>query len=215
MRLQVTRKRVNDRSRPTRCGFVFCTCFIVFTVGSWTNPYSHASHNEPIALVRHCPDQLQADDSSEQQETEIQREVNEMVWRPFKAAYENRDWESFNDLHTDQILRVNDRGIRIGREYKEDNKDRFQRPDDRKLTIDFAFERRLHRDDTGYEVGFYRVVYERPGERPEVHFGRFHVVLRKVNGSWKIAQDWDSSTFNGEPITNEDFHKATLLELPE
>ena len=39
----------------------------------------------------------------------------------------------------------------------------------------------------------------------QVHFGQFHIVLKKIDGHWKITQDWDTSTIAGKPITAEVF----------
>ena len=65
----------------------------------------------------------------------------------------------------------------------------------------------------GYEVGFYRVIYQEEGKENRKSYGRFHVVLKKIDGQWKIAQDWDSNSFNGRPIGQQDFDEGKKLDL--
>ena len=143
----------------------------------------------------------------------IESLINESIWKPFKSSYEARDWETFNSLHTDDVLRVYDNVIKIGAEYKNSIQESYQREQPGTVTIDFVMERRTYRNDVGYEVGFYRVIYKESGKEDRHSYGRFHVVIRKVNGSWKIAQDWDSNSFNGKPITTSDFDSSKMLRL--
>lgn len=144
----------------------------------------------------------------------IEAEVNLQVWKPFKVAYEARDWKSFNNLHTDDMLRVNKwGGIKTGIEYKASVEKSYQRKDSRKRTIDLWFEHRIYSDDFGYEVGYYRVIYDEPGKDQLITHARFHVVLKKINGVWKIAQDWDTNMINGVSITAADFAKGTPVRF--
>ncbi len=147
-------------------------------------------------------------------DTKIEQEINEQVWKPFKKAFESNDWKTFNDLHTDDVLRVSSwSGIKVGDEYKERVKRSYQRPTQQKRTIDFWLEHRIYSATMGYEVGYYRVISEEPGKDRHISYSQFHVVLRKENGVWKIAQDWDSSLVNSQRITKEDFEKGNLLDL--
>ena len=140
----------------------------------------------------------------------IAKEVNESVWKPFKKSYEARDWQAFNALHTDDVLRVSKWGIKLGSEYKEGVEESYKKyaNSEIKTTIDFWLEHRIYKG----EVGYYRVVNKAPGKESE-RYARFHVVLRKENGQWKIAQDWDTSNINGVKVTVEDFEKGTMLDL--
>ena len=142
-----------------------------------------------------------------------EEKVNEQIWKPFKQSYEEKDWQTFNSLHTDDVLRAHDRGIQIGQEYKDDIRNYYERPSNHKTTIDFVMERRTYKGDVGYEVGFYRVIYAEEGKEDHMSYGRFHVVLKKIDGKWKIAQDWDSSSFNGRPIGEGDFDETKKLNL--
>ena len=138
-------------------------------------------------------------------------EINDQVWKPFKKAYEARDAKLFNSLHTDDALRITEGGITPGPDYKARITEGFQRPFDGTITIDFAFEHRLYYGDLAYEVGYYRITYIRPGQEEASSYGRFHVMLRKINGQWKIAQDWDTEMIGSHKISEDDFHGATPL----
>ncbi|MDP2540056.1 hypothetical protein CSC81_06295 [Tenacibaculum discolor] len=141
----------------------------------------------------------------------IEKEVNEQIWQPFKKSFEARDWNTFNSLHTNDVLRVNKYGIRIGEEYKTSVQTSYQKPTTKKRQIDFCFNQRTYKESTGYEVGYYRVIYTEKDKEPRIVYGRFHVVLNKKNGVWLISQDWDTDTINGEPITKEDFESGKCL----
>ncbi|KAF9659238.1 hypothetical protein HBA12_03050 [Tenacibaculum mesophilum] len=62
----------------------------------------------------------------------IEKEVNQQIWQPFKKSFEARDWESFNNLHTNDVLRVNKYGIRKGEEYKNSIQTSYQKPTTKK-----------------------------------------------------------------------------------
>lgn len=150
---------------------------------------------------------------SQQQNEKIEKEVNEVLWKPFKKAFENSDWKLFNSLHTDDVLRVNKWGIKIGDEYKQSVKESYQGSNTQKRTIDFWLEHRIYSNDTGYEVGYFRIRSEQDDGKISEFFGRFHIVLKKIDGIWKIAQDWDTNEINGDPVTSEDFAKGVPLDL--
>ncbi|MEE3999926.1 nuclear transport factor 2 family protein [Tenacibaculum sp. FZY0031] len=149
--------------------------------------------------------------SFSQHKQEIEKEVNEQIWKPFKKSFETRDWKSFNRLHSDEVLRVNKYGIRTGAEYKNSIEVSYQKPTTKKRQIDFCFNQRTYKENTGYEVGYYRVIYTEKDKESRIVYGRFHVVLNKKNGTWLIAQDWDTDTMNGKLITKEDFESGSCL----
>lgn len=141
-----------------------------------------------------------------------EKEVNDQVWKPFKLAYESRDSQAFNELHTEDVLRISQwGGIKVGKAYKDGVKQSYQKNSQRKKTIDFWFEQRIYSETFGYEVGYYRVISEEPGKKPVISHAQFHVVLKKQRGTWKIAQDWDSSVINGVKLTAEHFAKGNVL----
>ena len=147
-----------------------------------------------------------------QNQQDIENEINAQVWKPFKTSFEARDWKTFNSLHTDDVLRVNKHGIRIGAEYKKSIEDSYQKPINRKRQIDFCFDQRIYKEDTGYEVGYYRIISTEKDKKPTISYGRFHVVLKKINNQWFIAQDWDTNTINEKLITKQDFETGNCLK---
>lgn len=144
---------------------------------------------------------------------ETENEINQQIWKAFKQSWERRDSQTFNALHTEDIMRVSSSGIRVGDEYKNSNQKSFSKPRKDKRTIDFALEQRLYGNDIGYEVGYYRIVSKKDNGETNHYYGRFHVVLKKQNGAWKIAQDWDTGNVNGVEVTAADFEKLAMLPL--
>ncbi|KAA3620851.1 MAG: nuclear transport factor 2 family protein [Flavobacterium sp.] len=147
-----------------------------------------------------------------QENQDAESQVNTQVWQAFKTAYEARDSEAFKAIHTDDVLRVNDGGIKTAPEYFA-SIDSWRKSDDTSITIDFAFENRQYNAHTGYETGYYRVVYTRENGESLSYYGQFHVILRLVDGKWMIAQDFDTSTIAGRKVDGSFFDGATFLEL--
>jgi hypothetical protein len=143
----------------------------------------------------------------------IETEINHQIWKPFKQSYESRNWQVFNNLHSDEVLRITDKGLRVGNEYKLSNKNSFERKSDVNRTIDFSFFQRATNDTISYEVGIYRITYHKPGVSIPSSYGQFHVVLKKINGLWKIVQDFDSADVNGKIVTEEDFLSGSQLKI--
>ncbi|MEL6559261.1 MAG: nuclear transport factor 2 family protein [Bacteroidota bacterium] len=142
----------------------------------------------------------------------IEKEVNQQLWQNFKTAFETRNATLFNSLHTDDVMRITPNGIRVGKQYKDRVSGNYARTDAPERKIDFWIEHRIYTGDNGYEVGYFRIISTIDGKSNE-YFGRFSVTLRKVNGKWLIAQDWDTDQINGKKITATDFEKGTILNL--
>lgn len=142
----------------------------------------------------------------------IEKEVNQQLWLNFKTAFESRDATLFNSLHTDDVMRITPNGIRVGNEYKDLVKRNYAMKDAPKRTIDFWIEHRVYTGKNAYEIGYFRIISTVDGQSSE-YYGRFSVTLRKVDGRWLIAQDWDTDQINGEKITAADFEKGTILDL--
>lgn len=137
--------------------------------------------------------------------------VDEQVWEPFKKAYFERDAEGFNAVHTEDVMRITDDGFQIGQVYKNANVQWLEKGKDRpKRRIDFVFEHRIYSEDIAYEVGYYKI--STPSE-PYISssYARFSVLLKKVEGQWKIAQDWDVDKIGERKVSAEDFNRL----LPE
>ena len=132
----------------------------------------------------------------------ITKEIGEQVWYPFIKTFTAFDAEGFNALHTRDVLRAGPWGIRTGENYFSNNVlDNTRNKEAGNVRhIAFTFEHRVHTADTGYEVGYYRLKSIRD-DITRTFYGQFHVVLKKTDGTWKIAQDWDANAISGAPVS--------------
>ncbi|MDN5204126.1 nuclear transport factor 2 family protein [Fulvivirgaceae bacterium BMA10] len=147
------------------------------------------------------------------QEINVQKEIDKQVWKPFIEAFAEFDAEKFNALHTDDVLRATPWKLRVGREYKNGNLEGFAKNRDKgtKRAIEFWFEHRVASTDVAYEVGYYKITVNREGEEERNYYARFHIVLKKIDSNWKIAQDWDTGKINGVAVTEQDYLKGKPL----
>lgn len=136
----------------------------------------------------------------------VLKELDMQIWRPFIQHYNAMDAEKFNQLHTKDVLRGGPWGLRVGEEYLKRNieNDKHSKAAGEQRYIAFRFEHRVTNGSVAYEVGYYRVKSIRNGEE-NIFYGRFDVVSKKINGKWKIAQDWDVDAVNGKTFTAADF----------
>ena len=141
------------------------------------------------------------------QDSEIQKDIDQQVWEVFKKSYAARDAALFNSIHTDDVLRISSREIRIGDEYKNQIAENYKRPFEGSISIDFRFEHRVHREEVAFEVGYYKVNRTNADGKEANFYGRFNVLLKKLDGIWKIAQDWDSGNINGHEVGAGDWER--------
>lgn len=144
----------------------------------------------------------------------IQQEINQNLWKPFKAAFETLDGPALNTLYAKQVLRVTPNGIDTENNFREGNLKRFDenRKSQTSIQLDFWFDSRHTNSDTSYDVGFYRMQLTNT-DGVNTIYGQFHIVLKKEDDSWKITQDWDTATINGNVITASDFEKQKALQF--
>ncbi|NER17583.1 DUF4440 domain-containing protein [Spongiivirga citrea] len=140
--------------------------------------------------------------------TAIQNEINDIVWKPFKQAFSKLDAAALNALYANEVLRVTPDGIDTEELFKTKNIKRFKESSSAGVSIvlDFWFDSRHTNKRYSYEVGFYRIAATLNG-KTTYNYGQFHIVLQKINGQWKITQDWDTTTINGHTISKIDFGK--------
>ncbi len=142
----------------------------------------------------------------------IHEEINLKIWKPFCESYASLNATTFNDLHSEDVVKVSPWGIRIGNEYKDQNLERFKANKEKgtNRTIALWFEHRKTTPAISYEVGYYKVTYKND-DKNKYSYGRFHVVIKKENGTWKIAQDWGIDKINGIEVTEKDWLKGRPL----
>ncbi|WP_222983080.1 YybH family protein [Flagellimonas meishanensis] len=135
------------------------------------------------------------------------KEIDVQVWEPFKIAFDNNDANTFISLHSDDILRITKWEIRKGADFKERILSSMGKENAIPRKIEFKFEHRIYSKDIAYEVGYYKITMNKDSESPKDVYGRFHIVLKRLDGVWKICQDWDVAEINGEKIGPKDYER--------
>ena len=136
-------------------------------------------------------------------------EVNKDVWLPFIESWATNDAEKYNGLHTKDLIRGGEHDVQDFQSYTEYNRINFKRrkAQSLKVTIDFHLLERANNGEIGSERGIYETTYFNEEGKVFKNYGKFHVFLRKVDGIWKIAVDYDSDE---NKTINEDSFKAAF-----
>ncbi len=144
----------------------------------------------------------------------IQNEIDKTVWKPFQKAFETLDADTLNATYADNVLRATPQGIDTNNVFKGQNIERFEtsKKNNVEIKLDFWFDSRRTNTSTSYEVGFYRI-QSTVNRETSNSYGQFHIVLQKINGMWKITQDWDTTIINGHIIDKVDFEKQIPLKF--
>lgn len=144
----------------------------------------------------------------------VQKEINQSLWKPFKAAFEDLDAGKLNALYAKEVLRVTPSGIDTENNFRKANVERLKshKLSNTDLQLDFWLDSRHTNETTSYEVGFYRMTLTNASTIDTI-YGQFHIVLKKINGLWKITQDWDTSKINGKEIAQQDFEKQKPIQF--
>lgn len=147
-----------------------------------------------------------------QDNTMLQKNIDDTLWKPFKIAFETLDATKLNALYADEVLRVTPNGIDTDENFKTSNKERFQQNKAAgiRIQLDFWFDSRHTNTHTSYEVGVYRMQMKNEKGTNTV-YGQFHIVLQKIGDNWRITQDWDTASVNGRVLTAVDFDKNPPL----
>ena len=139
--------------------------------------------------------------------------IDQQVWHPFVAAYNGLDDKAFMKIHDANVIRVvRDRQeMMVGTEYARamELNANWNKENEVTRQIEFSFLERIVKDDTAFEVGYYKVTNERGGEQRSF-YGIFTVVMKKKNGIWKILLDSDTS--NKNTVTEADFQSGVPLK---
>ncbi|GAA3589107.1 hypothetical protein GCM10022396_02940 [Flavivirga amylovorans] len=123
------------------------------------------------------------------------KEINSQIWNNFSKSFETLNYELFESLHSKDLIRVNGgdyKSIRNKEAYLEGYKSRWSNPV-LSQTISFRFSERICKDGMASERGVYKFTMNPRTENQKIYYGKFHVILRKENGLWKILIDYDSS----------------------
>jgi len=145
-----------------------------------------------------------------QAQVNFQKEINEQVWKPFIESFSNNNQEGFKAVHSKDVIRVmrDDKTIWGYDQYFPAQKSNSSDWSKYKKSIELRFIQRIAGNDKAFEVGYYNTRTIAPDGKQRSSFGKFHVVMRKESGVWKILVDADS----GKEATEEEFKKAAAME---
>lgn len=150
---------------------------------------------------------------AQKKDDKIYNEVLEQIWKPFKKSFDAKDYITFNDLHTDDILRINKWGIKKGDVYKKGIIKGYQRASKRTRTIEFWIEQSVFSENISHQIGYYAVTYKETDKPTKTTYAQFQVTLEKVNGEWKISQDFDTEMVGGKKVDASFVVKLQKLNL--
>jgi len=134
----------------------------------------------------------------------IQKQINEQVWKPFIQSFNNNDSEVFKSVHSEDVIRVirDDNTILGYQEYFREIPDSIKlKWSSWKKNIELRFIQRIANNDKAFETGYYKTTSTNTstGEK-RTGYGKFQVLLRKENGTWKILMDADARENTNEKV---------------
>ena len=146
------------------------------------------------------------------QSDSIQRQINQQVWKPFIQSFNARDNEGFKAVHSKEVSRVlqDEKRILNAEEYFKPVPDSIKaRWAAYKSNLELRFTQRIATGDRAFEVGYYKSSSTNTNTgQTRTSYGKFHVLLRKENGVWKILMDADAR----ENADEKTFMSAAAME---
>ncbi|WP_282043159.1 nuclear transport factor 2 family protein [Winogradskyella flava] len=146
------------------------------------------------------------------QNTDQLKAIN-MVWAKFYKAFETLDYTLMGEIHSKDLVRVSG-GNRIldYDTYINNYKTGFERDKKAGQTSDISlrFFERLCDGNTSSERGIYKLVRNKDTDNEQSYYGQFHVIMKKLDGEWKITMDYDSS--ESDTIGEDDYNKAFAID---
>ena len=140
------------------------------------------------------------------QSDSLQKQINADVWKPFIKAFEAYDTDAFMAVHSKDVTRVIQDGnmIQNYEQYQFENRrnDTRNKAGKRNRAIELKFIQRIAGNGKAFEVGYFKVSTVTPNGDSRAFYGKFHVLLRKESGTWKILMDADASTATDEASFN-------------
>jgi ketosteroid isomerase-like protein len=141
------------------------------------------------------------------------KEINRDIWTPFSEAYATGDAEKYLALHTPDLIRATGgdaAAVKDFAAYKIGAHGHFDwnKANNRRVEIAFSFFERVAGEATASERGIYRYTAILPDGERQHFYGKFHVFLQKMGGTWKIAVDYDSD--EDDTIDEADFAAGLL-----
>ncbi len=142
--------------------------------------------------------------SSFAQADSLQWQINEQVWKPFIKSFNSDDNGGFKAVHSKDLIRVNqdDNQVTGYEQYFKPVPDSSKAKWGKwKKNIQLRFIQRIAGNDKAFEVGYYKTTSTNPATgESRSGYGKFHVLLRKENGVWKILMDADAHEKTDEAV---------------
>ena len=142
------------------------------------------------------------------------KEINEQVWKPFIETFNNYKSDQFLALHSKDVIRSSrdSKELLNWDEYLKQQTywDQQSIAKGSRRTLELRFTERIANGNQAIDIGIYKSTSINSKGESRSGYGRFHVVLRKESGIWKILVDTDSS--EGNTITEKDFLAARPME---
>jgi len=141
----------------------------------------------------------------------VQKEINEQVWKPFIKGFNEGNTLLFMNVHSKDLVRSSrdSKQVLTWDQYNKQTEDWNSRRT-ASYNIVLRFTERINNDSQAIDVGIYQTSWSAPDGKKGVSYGRFHVVLRKEDSTWKILVDTDSR--EGGTIGEQQFLAATPME---
>jgi hypothetical protein len=126
-----------------------------------------------------------------------QKEINEQVWKPFIKSFSEGNTDVFMGVHSKDLVRSGRESKKVlnwDEYYNETKSGNAHRATDKtRLEIGLRFTERINSATQAIDVGVYKTSWFAADGKSGAGYGRFHVVLRKEDGTWKILVDTDSN----------------------
>ena len=146
-------------------------------------------------------------------QTKENLEAINTTWDKFYQAFSTLDYTLMAEIHSKDLVRVSG-GKRIldYDTYINNYKAGFERDKTAGVTSDISlrFFERVNNDSTASERGIYRLVRNKGKDNEQIYYGQFHVLFQKMDNTWMITMDYDSSE-NGT-IGEDDYKKAFAID---
>jgi ketosteroid isomerase-like protein len=136
--------------------------------------------------------------------------INAQVWKPFIKAFHELNTDAFMALHSKDVSRVLDGDIQNYETYAQNTQraNASMKKDGNTQSLELRFTKRIVKGDRAYETGYYKGTFTPASGAPRHYYGRFAVLLRKENGTWKILMDQDAR----EDASETTFQAASAME---
>jgi ketosteroid isomerase-like protein len=137
--------------------------------------------------------------------------IDNDLWIPFAKSYSDLNAEAYIALNSKSVVRVlgDMKFIEPHESFVKSTRQMFDglKKNKGKVAINWRFNERIHNADTASERGIYEFILTDAAGKQRKSYSRFHVILKKESGKWKIVTDYDSE--DGGTI-NEAAYKAAF-----